>query len=299
MPSPKVTLEQWRTLAAVVDQGGFAQAAEQLHRSQSSISYTVAKLQEQLGMQLLVTEGRRSRITPAGTLLLERARALVDEAARLEQLAHNVEAGWEPEIRLVVDAAFPGDVLMRGLRAFAPRSRGSHVRLEEVILSGADEALQEGQADLAIGSRVPPGFLGDTLLEIEFVAVAHPDHPLHRLGRPLTQTDLKRELQVVIRDSGQRQPRDVGWLGPELRWTVTHFDTALSAVRNGLGFGWLPRHQVAALLGGGDLLPLPLRQGAVYRSPLYLIPGHPDRPGPATRELADCLRAACAGTDAP
>ncbi len=41
MKAPRVTLDQWRTLQAVVDHGGFAQAAEALHRSQSSISYTV------------------------------------------------------------------------------------------------------------------------------------------------------------------------------------------------------------------------------------------------------------------
>ncbi|HCW95511.1 MAG TPA: LysR family transcriptional regulator, partial [Pseudomonas sp.] len=42
MKVPRVTLEQWRTLQAVIDSGGFAQAAEVLHRSQSSVSYTVA-----------------------------------------------------------------------------------------------------------------------------------------------------------------------------------------------------------------------------------------------------------------
>ena len=56
--APRVTLEQWRVLQAVVDHGGFAQAAEALHKSQSSISYTVAKLQEQLGFPLLAIEGR-------------------------------------------------------------------------------------------------------------------------------------------------------------------------------------------------------------------------------------------------
>ena len=48
MKVPRVTLEQWRTLQAVIDSGGFAQAAEVLHRSQSSVSYTVARMQEQL-----------------------------------------------------------------------------------------------------------------------------------------------------------------------------------------------------------------------------------------------------------
>lgn len=295
MTHPRVTLDQWRTLAAVVDHGGFAQAAEHLHRSQSSVSYTVAKLQEQLGMQLLVMEGRRAQLTRTGTLLLNRGRQLVEEALRLERLAHSVGSGWEPVVRLVVDAAFPGDLLMAALKAFEPLSRGSRVQLNEVVLSGADEALVEGEANLVIGSTLPPGFLGDTLVQIEFVAVAHPQHTLHRLGRALTQADLKRELHVVIRDSGHRQPRDSGWLGGEQRWTVTHLDTAVAAVRSGLGFGWLPLHQVRHLLEEGTLVPLPLREGGRYRSQLYLIPGQPEAPGPATLELARCLRETCAG----
>ena len=49
----KTTLEQWAVLAAVVDQGGFAQAARALHRSQSAVSYAVSRLQESIGLPLL------------------------------------------------------------------------------------------------------------------------------------------------------------------------------------------------------------------------------------------------------
>ena len=43
--APRITLEQWRCLVAVVDYGGYAQAAEQLNKSQSSVTYAVQKLQ--------------------------------------------------------------------------------------------------------------------------------------------------------------------------------------------------------------------------------------------------------------
>ncbi|WP_144968318.1 LysR family transcriptional regulator, partial [Pseudomonas sp. DE0010] len=56
MKTPRVSLDQWRTLQAVVGHGGYAQAAEVLHRSQSSVSYTVARMQEQLGVPLLRLE---------------------------------------------------------------------------------------------------------------------------------------------------------------------------------------------------------------------------------------------------
>jgi DNA-binding transcriptional LysR family regulator len=50
---PRTTLEQWAVLAAVVDRGGFAQAANAIHRSQSAVSYAVARLQEELDVPLL------------------------------------------------------------------------------------------------------------------------------------------------------------------------------------------------------------------------------------------------------
>jgi DNA-binding transcriptional LysR family regulator len=293
MNSPRVTLEQWRVLQAVVDHGGFAQAAQRLHRSQSSVSYTVARLQEQLGLPLLQLEGRKARLTAAGEVLLRRSRQLVGDAVELEALAQNLEQGWEPEVRLVVDAAFPSAHLMTALKQFVPLSRGSRVQLNEVVLSGADEALLEGRADLVIGTQVPQGFLGDPLLEVEFVAVAHQRHALHRLGRELTHDDLRRELQVVIRDSGLHSQRDTGWLGSEHRWSVTSLDKAVEALVNELGFGWVPLHEVYEYIEQGVLKPLPLREGQRRFATLYLIPGHPERIGPATRLLDKILRESC------
>lgn len=290
MAIPRTTLEQWRVLQAVVDSGGYAQAAAKLHRSQSSVSYTVARLQEQIGVPLLVIAGRKAQLTDTGSALLRRSRRLLDDALELERLAVNLAEGWEPEVRLVVDAAFPVATLMAALKMFAPDSRNTRVQLQEVVLTGAEEALEDGSADLAIGAAVPAGFLGDALLEIEFVAVAHVDHPLHRLGRTLTAGDLRRETQVVIRDSGLRRQQDVGWLGAESRWTVTGIDTAVTAVGSGLGFGWLPRHQIGAAVRNGIIKPLPLRAGGVRKACLYLVFGRRERVGPATRLLAGRLR---------
>ncbi|WP_458694196.1 LysR family transcriptional regulator, partial [Shigella sp. FC1967] len=59
------------TLQAVVDYGGFAQAADALHRTQSSISYTINKLEQTLGVEILSLEKRRAVLTHEGKLLLE------------------------------------------------------------------------------------------------------------------------------------------------------------------------------------------------------------------------------------
>ncbi|MDB5821794.1 MAG: LysR family transcriptional regulator [Herminiimonas sp.] len=89
IPHLYASLKQWRMLHAVVDCGGFAQAAERIHVSQSTLSHSINKLQEQLGVQLTRLAGRRSVLTPIGWQLLERSRRLLQEAHELEKLARS------------------------------------------------------------------------------------------------------------------------------------------------------------------------------------------------------------------
>jgi DNA-binding transcriptional LysR family regulator len=289
MNYPRTTLEQWRTLQAVIDCGGFAQAAEFLHRSQSAVSYAIARLQQQLGVELLAIHGRKAQLTATGTLLLARAREILHEATELEQLAVRIESGWETEIELVVDAAFPHNLVLETLRQFSQDQPPTRVQLREVVLSGAEDALNEGHADLVISPIVPAGFIGESLLDVEFIAVAHPDHPLHH-KHPLRYRDLKNETQLVIRDSGIRQQRDAGWLGAKHRWTVSNIDTSISAISQKLGFGWLPLHAIEKELADGLLKPLPLPRGQRRRALLQLIFARGDASGPATQRLAEMLR---------
>ncbi len=74
MKAPRITLDQWKILQAVIDHGGYAQAAQALHCSQSSISYNIARMQEQLAMPLLRIEGRKAVLTETGEILLRRSR---------------------------------------------------------------------------------------------------------------------------------------------------------------------------------------------------------------------------------
>jgi len=289
MKIPKSTLEQWQVLQAIVECGGYAQAAEALHRSQSSVSYMVAKLQEQLGVELLEIDGRRARLTTSGEALLRKARVLLDDAFQLEELAQRLNAGWESEVHFAVDSLFPIELLMQILNEFEPLARHTRVNLQETILSGAEDILREKKADIVITNYVPSGYLGDQLLDVEFIAVAHPAHPLHGLGRSLDEDDLARHLQIVVRDSGSGGGR-TGWLSQSQRWTVTNPHTRLDMICGGLGFGWMASHKIAAQIDAGLLKPLPLRVGQKRKLSLSLIIANAERPGPAACQLVAIIR---------
>ena len=287
----RISLDQWRALVAVVEAGGYAQAAALLHKTQSSVSYLVQKIERVLDVKLFQIDGRKARLTPHGEVLYRRARALVDEAEGVERAAQTLAAGWEPELRIAADIVFPTWILLRAFARFATQRPQTRIQLHETVLGGTDEALVERRVHLGINTSVPAGFVGDALLTMRFIAAAHPDHPLHKLGRTLTHADLRNHRHLVIRDSGISMTREGGgWRGSEQRWTFTAKATSIFAAGMGLGFAWFPEETIRGDLERGVLKPLPLREGAERVGTVYLILAEGDAAGPGTRLLADILR---------
>src|SRR3954471_2021217 len=168
MATPRVSLEQWQALTAVVDRGSYSKAAESLHKSQSSVTYAVQQLETQLGVKAFKIEGRKATLTPTGELLYRRARYLLDEAAALEQAAKKLSAGWEAEIRLAVEIIFPTYVLLGAMDGLGRESPNTRIELIESVLGHRTDALARGEADLAVFGSVPPGFLGEHLMRLRF-----------------------------------------------------------------------------------------------------------------------------------
>ena len=124
LPTPHIALDQWRALIAVVDSGGYAQAADALHKSQSSVTYAVQKIESVLGVSAFEIQGRKAVLTSTGHMLYRRALALVGEAGDLELAARKLSAGWEAEIGLAVEVLYPPD--RPRARAGWPWAAGQH-----------------------------------------------------------------------------------------------------------------------------------------------------------------------------
>ena len=297
--TPRISIDQWSALVAVVDSGSYAKAGELLHKSQSTLTYAIQRLEELLGVKAFEIRGRKAVLTPAGEVLYRRGRALLDEARRLEHAAGELARGWEPEIRLAVEIIYPTWLLIRCLARFAQERPDTRIELVESVLGGTGEALAQRTVDFAIGAHIPPGFFGDALMPVRFLCMAAPGHPLHQLGRELTLEDLRRHRHLVIRDTASQPDEKATWVN-ESRWTVSHKATSIFACTLGLGYAWYPEEAVRGELERGALKPLPLREGAERHATLYLVFADRDTAGPGARRLAQIIReetkAACAAS---
>jgi len=289
MSQPKITLDQWNALVAVVEAGGYAQASERLHRTQSTITYTIKKLEDLLGLKVFELQGRKAVLTPMGRVLYRRGKSLVAEAARLEHAAAELARGQESEIRLAVDIVFPTWLLLDCFAEFAVEHPDTRIELIESVLAGTEEALTEGRVDFAIGGFVPGGFLGDPLMQVRFICAAAPAHPLHQLGRPLTLEDLRIHRHLVVRDSSALRSRAGGWIN-ETRWTVSNKATSIRAACMGLGFAWFAEESIREEIDSGALVPLPLEAGSERFAELYLVYADRDTVGPGTGRLIEIIR---------
>jgi DNA-binding transcriptional LysR family regulator len=287
---PKSTLEQWRIFQAVVEHGGYAQAAEKLNKSQSSLNHAIAKLQQTLGVALLEVRGRKAYLTEAGDMFLRRAKLMNQQMQELELLAHNIHLGWEAEVRLAVEIAHPRRPLNRALQSYYPLSRGTQLQMFDSVLSGTEEIIREQKADIVICGHVPKGFLGEPLAEVTFVPVCHPQHPLALGKGMITADELSQQLQIVIRDTAKHPKELSGWLKAEQRWTVTSLHEAIEILLTGMGFAWLPLHLVEGFIQRQQIYRLPLHEGNERKIFTHLVLPAPDRLGPSAKCLLECLR---------
>jgi DNA-binding transcriptional LysR family regulator len=225
---------------------------------------------------------------------------LLDEAASVENAAKSASAGWELEIRIAAEIVFPAWLLLKCLDQFNAESPHTRIEYFETVIAGTNEMLLSGRVELAITASIPQGFAGAPLMPLRMMLVAHPEHPLHKLGRPLTMRDLRAHRQLVVRETGDLRPTKTS-IEATQRWTVSHTSTAIFAASMGLGYGWFPEERIRGELQQGTLKPLPLREGAERAGQLYLVYADRDNAGPGTLRLAQIIqervKEECAGAN--
>ena len=148
----KLSIEALEVIDAIDRKGSFAAAAESLYRVPSALTYTIRKLEDDLGITLFDRSGHRAALTEAGAELLKEGRYLLDAAQALECRVRRVATGVETDITLAVSDLFNFKPILDLLEAFYAQGLGTRVKLLREVYGGSWDVLQSNRADISIGA---------------------------------------------------------------------------------------------------------------------------------------------------
>jgi DNA-binding transcriptional LysR family regulator len=230
-------------------------------------------------------------LTAAGEGLLVEARIVADAVDALLAKTRSLHAGLESQLGLVLDVMLPGEVTARVLSDFRELfpTVALHLRVEG--LGAVTECLIDEEAQLAIGGPViadDPQLERQVIGSVDLIPVAAPTHPL--AAPDIAPGESRKHLQLVLTDRSRRTDgREFSVLSP-LTWRLGDLGAKHSLIKEGLGWGNMPRDMVERDLASGRLvvLDLPEKPGANYT--LAALWRRDTRLGPATSWLIDAFR---------
>ena len=252
-----ITLDALQTLDAIERRHSFAAAAEELHRVPSAVSYTINKLEEDLGVELFDRSRRKAELTAIGRLVLEQGRHILKASHALAAQARQAANGWEVELRICIESVLSCDAIYDLIEEFQHIQPKTQIRLIEEVLSGSWDALIDDRCDLVIGAEgaaPASGFAQHALGQVIFDFAVAAGHPLTQLPTPLPASAILDYPTVIVSDSSQRlATRSAGLLDGRSRIYVPSIEHKIAAQRKGLGVGYLPRHRIMQQLAQGQL----------------------------------------------
>lgn len=284
------SLDQLRVFVAVIDAGGFAHAARQLHRTQSVISYTIANLEEQLNVVLLDRSKRKPTLTDAGKALLADARTVALKVDAMRARAKALAGGLEAEVSVVVDVMFPTCVLVRILEDFQAQFPTVALRLRIEAMGAVAQLVMDGSCHLGLGGWMTASADSFERLAVGYVRlipVAAPGHALAQIAGQIAPSIAREHIQLVLTDrSALTEGQDFGVLGLR-NWRLGDLGSKHALLRAGLGWGNMPESMVREDLADGRLVPLPLSVDRGEEYPIYLIQRADTPPGQAGKWLTE------------
>src|SRR5882757_5117214 len=148
---PMFDLELLRSFVSVVDSGGFTRAGERVHRTQSTVSQQIKRLEDDVGQPLLDRSGKDVTPTEAGERLLSYARRLLSLAEEARDVVG--KPGSEGAVRLGIPEDFAAYRLTKLLASFSRARPGLRldVRVDQSTYLRRD--LERGELDLALFKR--------------------------------------------------------------------------------------------------------------------------------------------------
>jgi DNA-binding transcriptional LysR family regulator len=243
-----VNLRRLHYFVTVAEELHFGRAAERLHIAQPPLSQQIRRLETELNVELLRRNRRRVQLTDAGRLLLERARPLLAEADRIEDLLRQAGAGEVGRLRIGFVGTASYATLPAILRAFHERFPEVELDLEELTTGPQVAALNAGHLDVGL-VRPPvedPSLRLTPLVQEELLAALPDSHPLARLASVPVQALAPEPFILFLREHGTGLYDDIitvcrqAGFSPTIVQETNDTQTIVSLVSAGLGVALLP-----------------------------------------------------------
>lgn len=222
------------------------------------MSYTIQKLESDLGINLFDRSRQRAQLTAAGRLLLEQGRQLLQAANAIEEAVQQLESGWETQLRIAKDTVLPLAPLLQQINAFNLLDKRVAITIAEEVLGGTWDALIAERCDLALGASgdLPKGIFEHRLMgEVEFVFAVAREHPLCLHKGPVDAAAISAFPTIVMADSSLNSPgRSSGLLESRQIIRVANAAAKTQAQVMGVGVGFLPKHLIQQEIKRGDLV---------------------------------------------
>jgi len=256
-------IEQLKMLKTVAELGTLKTASETLFKTQAAVSKGIKQLESQLGIELFNREGYRMSLTIQGQQIYQLALMLLEKAQEIEELSHHLNAGNEAVITLAVNSTFDLTIILPILEKMQNEYPDTQVIIRQEQITGAVEALDQEQADLAISIVINETITNQKydLLNIHQGSVFSVAAPklLNRHQNLTKARQLEKEYQIVIQDSGnQSKGQSFGVQTGQRCWYVNDFATKKMLILSGMGWGGLPKHLIEQELDSGQLKQLEL-----------------------------------------
>lgn len=145
-----MTIQQWRYVLAVIDEGGFSRAAEACFVSQPTLSSQIAKLEDELGISLLDRLSRPVRPSPAAADIIDRARTAVQSLAAIPGMAEEHADEVRGTGRIGIIPTLSQYLLPLFLRDFIDSHPGLHIEIAETQSAEILRAIRRFELDFGI-----------------------------------------------------------------------------------------------------------------------------------------------------
>ncbi|MBO9621579.1 MAG: LysR family transcriptional regulator [Sphingomonas sp.] len=251
------TLQELQSFDAVVCEGGFQAGATRLHRSHSAVFAAVAKLEARVGIALLDRSGYRVVPTEAGRSFHAKVRHLLANAAALDMHARQLASGEETQLRVILGDTCPTEQGLELLGGFFAQQPDTRLDLHYETISGPQERLLEGEADLVLHwvDKADARFEWIDLGTVAFVPVVAPGFLPFDITPSIAPEQMRSLTQCIIRDTARGPDRpSFHVLDDAPQCTVADHRMKKEVILRGLAWGHLPAFMIAAELERGLLM---------------------------------------------